>query len=536
MMANRMPIMDCDEVYNYWEPLHFILYGSGQQTWEYAHEYALRTYAYLVPLQWLAPVLSRFVSPYAWLLSDYVVDTTLDTSKLSLFLSFRAFLAGTMALCELAWLYALHSRLSKDSSLVVGWTGVLLLTAAGMNHAAGAYLPSSTFMMAWLAASAVFLLERHFLFAAIAIICTLSTGWPFGVVVLVPLGIRVLRKEYRARGVWRLLLWSVGVTAAVEAAVLMIDHKFYGVWLSPTWNIFKYNAAGGGDELYGIEPTSYYIKNLFLNLNLLAPMGIIGLPVLVFSRNQPAKADLVTMIVTLYTWLAITVPRPHKEERFLFPIYPVLVLSSVLTVDHTLNFIGRIVAGFSRHKTLVRNQRIALHCLVWLPVVAMSLCRVAALHKYYTAPLQMYAALVSRMDPLSNQLVCTCGEWYRFPSSFYLPKNHDLGFLPSSFGGQLPQAFSVHGSLPKSLNLLQPFNDQNQQEMSRYATLDQCNYIVDLEGSDCAPSGAEVVARAPFLDGGRSSMIHRMWYLPILHDAAIKSGSVQYEDYVLYKT
>jgi hypothetical protein len=27
-----------------------------------------------------------------------------------------------------------------------------------------------------------------------------------------------------------------------------------------------------------------------------------------------------------------------------------------------------------------------------------------------------------------------------------------------------------------------------------------------------------------------------MWYLPILHDAAIKSGSVQYEDYVLYKT
>ena len=23
------------QVYNYWEPLHFILYGSGMQTWEY---------------------------------------------------------------------------------------------------------------------------------------------------------------------------------------------------------------------------------------------------------------------------------------------------------------------------------------------------------------------------------------------------------------------------------------------------------------------------------------------------------------------
>jgi hypothetical protein len=26
--ANLSPITDCDEVFNYWEPLHFILYGS----------------------------------------------------------------------------------------------------------------------------------------------------------------------------------------------------------------------------------------------------------------------------------------------------------------------------------------------------------------------------------------------------------------------------------------------------------------------------------------------------------------------------
>jgi hypothetical protein len=28
-------VHDCDEVYNYWEPLHFLLYGYGMQTWEY---------------------------------------------------------------------------------------------------------------------------------------------------------------------------------------------------------------------------------------------------------------------------------------------------------------------------------------------------------------------------------------------------------------------------------------------------------------------------------------------------------------------
>ncbi len=41
------PISDCDEVYNYWEPLHMILYGSGFQTWEYSPVYAIRSYAYI---------------------------------------------------------------------------------------------------------------------------------------------------------------------------------------------------------------------------------------------------------------------------------------------------------------------------------------------------------------------------------------------------------------------------------------------------------------------------------------------------------
>ncbi|EFX68930.1 hypothetical protein DAPPUDRAFT_259349 [Daphnia pulex] len=29
-------ITDCDETYNYWEPLHYVLFGSGFQTWEYS--------------------------------------------------------------------------------------------------------------------------------------------------------------------------------------------------------------------------------------------------------------------------------------------------------------------------------------------------------------------------------------------------------------------------------------------------------------------------------------------------------------------
>lgn len=54
-------IHDCDEVFNYWEPLHYLLYGSGLQTWEYSARFALRSYWYLDlhalvvgPLRWIA--------------------------------------------------------------------------------------------------------------------------------------------------------------------------------------------------------------------------------------------------------------------------------------------------------------------------------------------------------------------------------------------------------------------------------------------------------------------------------------------------
>ena len=127
-----------------------------------------------------------------------------------------------------------------------------------------------------------------------------------------------------------------------------------------------------------------------------------------------------------------------------------------------------------------------LHTLVWIPVVAVSLCRTAALWKYYSeAPLRIYSALP---PATTTGLVCTCGEWYRFPSSFYLPPETALGFLPSSFQGQLPQAFSQFGSRPESEAVLQPFNDRNREEKERYVSdpVTECQWMVDLASGDCA--------------------------------------------------
>lgn len=53
--------------------------------------------------------------------------------------------------------------------------------------------------------------------------------------------------------------------------------------LDGAWWCRKYNVLdageGRGDELYGVEPASYYLKNLFLNTSVAFPLAL-GLPFL----------------------------------------------------------------------------------------------------------------------------------------------------------------------------------------------------------------------------------------------------------------
>lgn len=41
-------IQDCDEVFNYWEPMHYLQHGYGLQTWEYSPEFGIRSWAYIL--------------------------------------------------------------------------------------------------------------------------------------------------------------------------------------------------------------------------------------------------------------------------------------------------------------------------------------------------------------------------------------------------------------------------------------------------------------------------------------------------------
>ena len=108
----------------------------------------------------------------------------------------------------------------------------------------------------------------------------------------------------------------------------------------PPHSILLYNIGGGpegaDDTLYGVEPWSFYLKNLLLNFNAALPLAL-GLPpaiaLLPWPRWSPrAKREALLFTSPAYLWLAVMPSRPHKEERFLFPIYPLLCLAAALTV------------------------------------------------------------------------------------------------------------------------------------------------------------------------------------------------------------
>ncbi|KAI2499640.1 Alg9-like mannosyltransferase family [Fragilaria crotonensis] len=403
-----------------------------------------------------------------------LVGHQVTTAKLATFVLLRSTLAALSACAELLLLTAIsedvpfHESLTRQTlvSKNVSYAAALLfLTSTGMTHAAGAYLPSSSVMILWMICASCYVRLQVRTFCALAVVATLCLGWPFGVIVFVPMGVDLLRRD---RSPIRLLFGVALWACVVQAAVMFLDYKHYGKWTSAVLNIFRYNAQSGGDELYGIEPASFYFKNLSLNFNYAALLSILFLPASALLRlcRRPLPTSLIVLIAPLYLWLAIVVPRPHKEERFLFPVYPP------------------------------------------------------------PAPLKVLAAL-----PVSAPgVVCTCGEWYRFPSSYYLPEGYQLAFLPSSFSGQLPKYFEAEGSRAGS-----NFNDVNREEQDRYVNPESCDYIFELETSpdaDCLKvmmgSSAEwtKLVDVPFLNAKETAILHRILYVPFLHKGEYNSYSL----------
>lgn len=584
-------IQDCDEVFNYWEPLHYLYKGYGFQTWETSPQFAIRSWAYT--LLWFLPSKIPF-----WILREM--------GKRPAFFLVRAVLGTICTICE-AKLY--ETVRLKINNRVARYMLFMLVANAGMWNASTALLPSSFAMYTtMLALSHAFMLPsnkdgQRTLAAVMYFTLGAVLGWPFALAIAIPFVIeelfvfgadRVPAKEkldwQLNRGI-RLLLCAVA--AIISIPVIAIDSYFYGKLTAVFWNIVKYNVfpdPSRGPGLYGTEPWYFYLLNLSLNFNILLPMALFSLPALaityridrhrlgttVSSTEQSSPFRLLALrLLPLYIWVGIMSIQPHKEERFMYPVYP-LVCFNAAVVTYLLRGWTE-VAYVKITKSPYRASRSQIFRWSTLIIVLfasfISLSRILALWKYYHTPmtiiyrfenqevprllnvtglletplpppelLEEYRKKLTekredepRIDisPIKNfgLRICYGKEWYRFPGHYLVPDGIRVDWIKSEFDGMLPAHFleARGGLMSRALGTRHVpvgLNDLNKEEPMHYVDISSCDYLVDLDfPHDPIESTHEPryildektwerVTCLPFLDARHSSRLTRAFWLP----------------------
>lgn len=503
------------------------------QTWEYSPDYSIRS--------WLYIAIHALVGNTRRLLPQ--------STKLGEFYFVRYAMAFFCALCQVLLFRVLSFTLNARIGL---FFMIATVISPGNFHSATAFLPSSFAMYMSLLGAAAFMNWHGGLktsqgmtwFAAGAIL-----GWPFAGALCAPFlaeeGVLALMsdKEMFFEAFHRV---GRGVVAAIllvfgDAAV---NSFFYKKFEIVSWNIVKYNifSSTGGPELYGTEPWTFYFRNLTINFNIWFVLALLSIPLFlaqkVFSTRQHGFQSGMRVFIFLspfYMWLGIFTLQPHKEERFMYPAYPFLTMNAAIALHIILNAIGH-----SDPKTIVGRIPAKLKLMGVTSILFLSLdiglARVIGLYTAYSAPLNLYTPLGAGV--LGQQgvgspgdFVCFGKEWYRFPSSYFLPRDMRPKFVRSEFRGLLPGEFSEARTgfgfwsgtwLPTS-----GMNDLNQEDLGKYTDIRQCSFLVDTqypENKDPLPPNEpdyisdvenwEEVKCVPFLDAAATHVLARVLWVP----------------------
>ena len=249
------------------------------------------------------------------------------------------------------------------------------------------------------------------------------------------------------------------------------------------WRIVSYNILSGssrGPDIFGTEPWHFYIRNLLLNFNAWFVLAMCAGPVLVlqllFTRVSSTRWTILRSIMIstpFYIWLGIFSAQPHKEERFMYPSYPFLCLNAAMTVHTVLYYLGnaspRSIVG-----KVPRNVKLALVGAFALATFAVGILRTVGTVSAYRAPLEIYRPLQGPEYADVQGNVCLGKEWYRFPSSYFLPKSMRPKFVKSAFDGLLPGEFSEAGTESVFLTtwlIPSGMNDQNIEDPDKHVRL-----------------------------------------------------------------
>ncbi|XVF18667.1 hypothetical protein REPUB_Repub11eG0042500 [Reevesia pubescens] len=454
MSATSNIIHDCDEVFNYWEPLHYLLYKSGFQTWEYSSQFALRSYLYII----FHELVGR---PASWLFAD---------EKVRVFYAVRLFL-GLLSVISDATLVIAVSR--KYGKRLASYALAMLCLASGCFFASTSFLPSSFSMYAMSLSSGLFLLEKHAWAVAVAAVGVIL-GWPFSILAFLPVTLYSLARQFK-----QAFLSGVVTSIALLALSILVDFYYYQQWTSSVFNLLVYNVLGGGEShLYGTEGPFFYIRNGFNNFNFCFILALLFLGILPIARKKYAP-DLLIVISPLYIWLAFMSLQPHKEERFLYPIYPLVSVAASAVIESFPDL-------FRDKYNPYDNSIIVMIAKILRPVaLSLILCashaRTFSLINGYAAPLEVYKILEHHDDAGNGSVLCVGSEWHRFPSSFFVPNYvGEVRWIDDGFRGLLP--FPFNATLGGTSAAPPYFNNKNKASDEQYLQdLQACTFLVELQ-------------------------------------------------------
>lgn len=154
----------------------------------------------------------------------------------------------------------------------------------------------------------------------------------------------------------------------------------------------------------------------------------------------------------------------------MYPAYPFLCLNAAIAMHTVLNYLGH-PSPKSGIRKIPAKVRFALVGVSVLAIATVGILRTVGIVSAYSAPLEIYKPL---QDPEYADMqgnVCLGKEWYRFPSSYFLPKNMRPKFVKSAFDGLLPGEFSETGTVSGIYPtwLIPPgMNDQNVEDPGKH--------------------------------------------------------------------
>lgn len=445
LSASYNIIHDTDETFNYWEPLYHLLHGGGFQTWEYSPIYAIRSWTYI--LLHAAPLFA--VRSMATPVQQFYIV--------------RGFLAVCSALTESYLVVTVKQEIGYDVASIFA---LILATSTGMFNASTALLPSS-FTMYTSALGLAFALKGKYTRCVASFGIGAIIGWPFSIFLFLPIFLFSF-----ARPSFPMFSYIRGSIVSVQVLLISVvtDYNFYGLWTIVPLNIVLYNVFssrdGRGPELFGTEPWFYYLKNLVLNFNIVVPLALLAVPLSVFGSSK--RVAKVEASLGFLIWFSIFTAQAHKEERFMYPAYPALVLSSAIGLHSMLDLLESIfVALFSVTKKDTQVLKTTCKYFIIILSAATSIFRIHSLVQNYSAPLVMFPQLPD------NKLYCLGSDWYRFPTSFLLPSNSSLRFIESDFRGLLPGVFVNTSVVPIGMN------DRNEWSADKIISPDNCDCIIN---------------------------------------------------------